>query len=133
MVLSWGSGNDKCEAMELMGNSAQAIMPKKLFADAGYDADWVHVFSREVWKAESWIPPVTHRRDGTLGGEYRPLMTEEYLKELRLYETLESGIIHERLETNGWFHPVSNKANSHDDRSRSESPDLRPAALARRG
>ncbi|MEW4451251.1 transposase [Bremerella sp. JC817] len=80
MVLSWGPGNDKCEAMELMGKSAQAIMPKKLFADAGYDADWVHVFSREVWKAESWIPPVTHRRDGTLGGEYRPLMTEENLK-----------------------------------------------------
>lgn len=62
--------------MELMGKSAQAIMPKKLFADA----DWVHVFFREVWKAESWIPPVTHRRDGTLGGEYCPLMTEENLK-----------------------------------------------------
>ncbi|MEW4453833.1 hypothetical protein AB1L30_14255 [Bremerella sp. JC817] len=77
LVLTWIPGNDKWKAMELMGRSAQAIMPKKQFADADYDADWVQVFSREVWKAKTWIPP----RDGTLGGEYLPLMTEAHLKQ----------------------------------------------------
>ena len=33
-----------------------------------------------MWKAESWTLPVTHRRDGTLGGEFRPLVTEANLK-----------------------------------------------------
>ena len=81
MVMSWGPSNDKCEALELIGKSSLAIQPQRLFADAGYDADWIHVLSREVWNAESWIPPVVHRADGTLGGDYRPLMTEQNLKQ----------------------------------------------------
>lgn len=57
-------------------------------------------------------------------------------QEVWQHETLESRIVHERPETNGWHDPVGKNTNSHDNRSRPESPespDLRPAALAGRG
>lgn len=42
-------------------------MPAKLFADTGYDADWIHGFRRDVWGVPSWINSVTGHRDGRLG------------------------------------------------------------------
>ena len=42
LVLGWGPGNDKCQAKELMAKASEATLPAKLYADAGYDAEWVH-------------------------------------------------------------------------------------------
>jgi hypothetical protein len=42
LVLAWGPGDDKSQAKELMNKASQATLPAKLYADAGYDAEWVH-------------------------------------------------------------------------------------------
>lgn len=80
VVLGWGPCNDKSNACALLVKSHAAIQPERLYADAGYDAEWVHEFCREKWKVKSFIPPAVHRRNGTLGGKYRSQMTPERLK-----------------------------------------------------
>ena len=83
IVLDWGPSNDKKQAPELLTKSFQHAgehMPASLLGDAGFDADWVHGVCREVWAVKSWIKPVIQRKDGTIGGYYRPLMTDKALK-----------------------------------------------------
>lgn len=80
VVASWGPANDKQEAPELLAKSATAVQPQRLFADAGYDAEWVHEYCREAWQVESVIKPATHRSDGGLNGRYRSQMTADTLQ-----------------------------------------------------
>ena len=83
MVLDWGPSYEKKQAFELLEktfNAAGDHLPAQLLGDAGFDADWVHGVCREVWGVKSWIKPVVHRPDGSVGGWYRPLMTERALK-----------------------------------------------------
>ena len=85
LELDWGPNNDKCQAAELLHKSLSAAeeagaLPQKLYADAGYDADWVHGVCREVWGVASWIKPARCAADGTLGGVHRPAMTPQRLK-----------------------------------------------------
>ena len=81
VVLSWGPGNDKREAPELLAKAMTVNQPDRVFADAGYDAEWVHTVCREDWRVESIIKPAAHRSDGTMSGTYRSQMTPETLKE----------------------------------------------------
>lgn len=81
LVVSWGPYNDKREAPALFEKIQPAIQPQRLFADAGYDAEWVHEFCRDHWNVESFIPPAVHRQDGGVNGKYRSQMTGELLKE----------------------------------------------------
>lgn len=74
LVIGRGPTNDKADARRLLERARSKVRPKRLLADAGYDAEWVHEFCYETWKVRSYIPPVTHRRDGTLGGRYRSRM-----------------------------------------------------------
>jgi hypothetical protein len=80
LVLSWGPCNDKAVARPLLDKTRAAIQPKTLFADAGYDAEWVHQYCRDDWQVSSWIPPAVHRKDGTVNGAYRSKMTTRRLK-----------------------------------------------------
>jgi hypothetical protein len=80
LVLGWGPGNDKCQAKELMTKASEATLPAKLYADADYDAEWVHDQYRLEWVAESVIKPDRQRADGTRSGFWRSGMSEEYLK-----------------------------------------------------
>jgi|ERR1700677_1699993 hypothetical protein len=80
MVIDMGPNNDKCQAQELIEKAQASGMPDKVYADAGYDAEWVHVQCREEWGVESVIKPAVHRADGQLGGLWRSGMTEKYLK-----------------------------------------------------
>jgi hypothetical protein len=85
LVLDWGPCNDKRQAFELMQKSFDAAedagqLPKQLYADAGYDADWVHGVCREVWEVDSFIKPACHKADGSLGGAWRSNMTQETLE-----------------------------------------------------
>ena len=85
LVLGEGPGNDKSQAPELLAKSFDAaedggVLPAKLYADAGYDADWIHGVCRDVWGVQSWIKPARARADGTLGGVHRPAMTPRRLK-----------------------------------------------------
>jgi hypothetical protein len=79
--LSFGSSNDRSQARSLLDQGHQAGQPSILYADAGYDAEWVHQKCREQWQVESLINPFKRRKDGTCGGQYRSLMSPEHLKE----------------------------------------------------
>jgi Transposase DDE domain len=80
LVMDWGPNNDKCQARQLIAKSQAAAVPDKLYADAGYDAEWIHVQCREEWGVESVIKPAVHRADGQMSGLWRSGMTEKYLK-----------------------------------------------------
>jgi hypothetical protein len=80
-VLGYGPGNDKTQARELMDKASRSVRPDILYADPGYDAEWVHRYCHEDWGVMPVIKPVKHK-DGPPGGAYRSLMTESRLKKL---------------------------------------------------
>ncbi len=80
LVVSWGPCNDKAVAGPLLEKTSAAVQPQVLFADAGYDAEWVHEYCRDNWGVTSWIPPAVHRADGGVNGKYRSKMTPRRLK-----------------------------------------------------
>ncbi len=81
LVVSAGPSNDRTQAPELL-NQAQAVSrPATLYADGGYDAEWLHERCRTEWGVESVIKPLNHRADGTRGGRWRSGMSPEHLKE----------------------------------------------------
>lgn len=83
LVVGWGPCNDKSDARKLLCKTSTAVTPAVVYADAGYDAEWVHRFCRDWWGAKSFIPPAVHRKDGTVNGKYRSLMTPQRLKRNR--------------------------------------------------
>lgn len=80
LVVDFGPTNDKAQARALLDKTRQNIRPATLFADAGYDAEWVHEYCRDDWGVQSWIKPARHRSDGTFGGRHRSKMTKRRLK-----------------------------------------------------
>lgn len=80
LVLDWGPNNDKCQAAALISKAQESEVPDKVDADAGYDAEWIHVQCREQWGVESLIKQAVHRADGQRNGLWRNGMTEKYLK-----------------------------------------------------
>ena len=80
VVVSWGPCNDKAVAKPLLEKTKAVLQPKTLWADAGYDAEWVHQFCRDDWNVQSWIPPAVHRADGKVNGKHRSKMTPRRLK-----------------------------------------------------
>jgi len=80
LVLDWGPNNDKCQARALIAKASQASLPAKLYADAGYDAEWIHDQCRLEWGVESVIKPAVHRADGQRSGFWRSGMSQQYLK-----------------------------------------------------
>ena len=80
LVVGWGPSNDKSEAFPLLMKTATTVRPSAVYADAGYDAEWVHRFCRELWGVKSFIPPAVHRSDGGVNGQYRSQMTPRRLK-----------------------------------------------------
>jgi hypothetical protein len=82
LVMDWGPNNDKCQAKELIAKAQTAAVPDTVYADAGYDAEWIHAQCREEWGAESVIKPAKHRADGRRNGLWRSGMTKPYLKKM---------------------------------------------------
>jgi hypothetical protein len=80
LVLDWGPNNDKCQAKALIAKASESTLPAKLYADAGYDAEWIHDQCRLEWGVESVIKPAVHRADGQRSGHWRSGMTEKYLQ-----------------------------------------------------
>lgn len=82
LVMDWGPTNDKCQAKSLIAKAQTVAMPDTLYADAGYDAEWVHAQCREEWGAQSVIKPAKHRADGKRNGIWRSGMSKNYLKKM---------------------------------------------------
>ena len=80
LVLDWGPNNDRVQAGELLRQAQAAGPAQQIYADAGYDAEWIHVQCREQWGAESLIKPNGQRADGTRNGKWRTLMSADHLR-----------------------------------------------------
>ena len=81
LVVDWGPGNDKAQAKALMEKASHVMQPDVLYADAGYDAEWVHAQAQDDWGVATAIPSVRHT-DGTPGGFYRSQMSAHWLKRI---------------------------------------------------
>lgn len=80
LVVDLHPTHDCAHAPELLAQTRALGQPERLYADAGYDAEWIHVHCREDWGVQSVIPAVQRRADGTLGGKWRSQMRPAYLK-----------------------------------------------------
>ena len=74
-------GNDRAQVPALLAQGRQCGVPSRLYADAGYDAEWIHKECHESWGVPSVINPFRQRKDGTRGGHYRSQMSPEYLQQ----------------------------------------------------
>ena len=83
LMANLGSSNDRCQARALLEQAQAVARPTALYADAGYDAEWIHQQCRQQWGVESVIKPAAQRTDGTRGGKWRSLMSPEYLQARR--------------------------------------------------
>lgn len=81
IVLDHGPSNDRVQVAPLLDQAQVLGRPTQLLADAGYDAEWIHVRCREQWGVESLIVPNGQRADGQRNGRYRAQMSAEHLKE----------------------------------------------------
>ena len=72
--------NDCLHGHALITQVQGVLQPKRLYADAGYDAEPIHQRCRQEWGVESVIQPVQRRADGQRGGHWRAQMTPEYLQ-----------------------------------------------------
>jgi hypothetical protein len=127
VVISRGPTNDKADAAELLERARAKVKPKRLLADAGYDAEGVHEFCYGTWKVRSYPPPVVHRRDGTVGGAV-PLADDEAAQ--GLWPALACGVLHERAETDHGVTIDRPPGGDAGQRSRPAGTGLRHPALA---
>lgn len=81
MCVSAGPSNDRRQAGPLLQQAQAVGQPATLYADAGYDAEWIHQQCRESWKVESIIKAYMQRADGTRSGRWRSQMSAQHLKE----------------------------------------------------
>jgi transposase len=72
--------HDCIQARSLLAQAQGVAQPNRLYADSGYDAEWIHEYCREHWGVESVIPAVQRRADGTIGGKWRGQMSAPYLQ-----------------------------------------------------
>ncbi len=74
LVISRGPCNDKREARTSLILSAKRNWPRRVLADVGHDAEWIHEFRHGDWKVRSMLRLVSHRADGTAGSHWRSRM-----------------------------------------------------------
>ena len=80
LVVDQGPSNDRVQVPDLLGQAQVLVQPTRLYADAGYDAEWIHQQCREQWRVESVIKPSGQRADGTRNGRWRAKMSPSHLK-----------------------------------------------------
>lgn len=76
-------GHDCRHARSLLDQAQAVARPQRLYADAGYDAEWIHERCRDQWGVESVIQPIQRRADGKLGGKWRAKMRQTYLEKVQ--------------------------------------------------
>jgi len=74
-VASQGPGNDYVEARPLLWQMSPVTRPRVLYADKGYDAEWLHELCRHGMGTASYVPPVPKTKDGSIQSTLRGLMT----------------------------------------------------------
>ena len=74
LVADLGPSPDIVQMPEMLRQAIHTTKPGALYADKGYDAEWVHQFCREDWGVKSWIPPVPKAPDGKIKSPHRSKM-----------------------------------------------------------
>lgn len=72
----WPPSNDSMEFLDITKPAAQRVQITDLYADAGYDAEWIHRWCREEHGIRSWIPLRKIKKDGTATGNWRNQMAQ---------------------------------------------------------
>lgn len=80
LVVDPGPSNDRVQVPALLAQAEAVARPPVLYADAGYDAEWIHARCREQWGVASVIKPSGQRRDGTRHGRWRARMSAAHLQ-----------------------------------------------------
>jgi hypothetical protein len=80
VVASLGPSNDRVQVPALLDQAQAVSRPSRLYADAGYDAEWIHERCVQQWGVESVIKPNGQRADGTRNGKWRAQMSPEHLQ-----------------------------------------------------
>lgn len=73
-VATQGPSNDYVEARPLLWQMSWVNHPRVLYADKGYDAEWIHQLCRQGMGTASYIPPIVRTRDGSIKSTLRGLM-----------------------------------------------------------
>ena len=81
LLVNMGPSSEYQQAPALLAQAQAVSRPERLYADAGYDAEWIHQECRQQWGVESVIKPVQRRADGTRRGKWRAQMTDQYLQQ----------------------------------------------------
>jgi hypothetical protein len=81
VVLDRGPSNDRVQVPALLDQAQALGRPTQLLADAGYDAEWIHVRCRENGGVESLIVPNGQRADGQRNGRWRALMNAKHMRQ----------------------------------------------------
>jgi hypothetical protein len=81
LVVDRGPSNDRVQVPALLEQAQAVGQPAQLYADAGYDAEWIHQRCREDWGVESVIKPSGQRADGQRNGRWRAQMSASHLKQ----------------------------------------------------
>jgi hypothetical protein len=71
MRVSFGPSHDLRDAPWLLDAASRRLRPGTLYADKGYDAEWIHRFCRAHWGVRSVIPVVFRSADGRIATPYR--------------------------------------------------------------
>lgn len=74
LTIGPGPRSDTGETAALVAQARAVVKPRRLLADCGFDAEWVHRFCREDWGVASYIPPVIRTADGSIKTPYRATM-----------------------------------------------------------
>ena len=74
LVADLGPSPDLTQMPAVLEQAGGRVRVASLYADRGYDAEWVHRRVREELGGRSWIPPVVRTRDGTIKTPYRAQM-----------------------------------------------------------
>jgi hypothetical protein len=66
LAVTWGPRNDLAEAPQLLAKAFTRVRPATLYADKGYDAEWVHRWCQTRWLVRSVIGTVVKSADGSI-------------------------------------------------------------------
>lgn len=72
----WGPSNDKKVFRNTMGPATKRVRITDLYADKGFDAEWIHRWCRGRRGIRSWIPPFMNIPTHRMRGEWRKRMAE---------------------------------------------------------
>jgi len=80
LAIDLNPSHDCAQAHQLLSQAQAVARPQRLYADAGYDAEWIHERCRDQWGVQSVIATNPRRTAGKPAGPWRAKMSPQYLR-----------------------------------------------------